>query len=160
MNRKALLVLIPLLSMLSLLATPAFATPATYPIIEARGWASVRAPEGCFSGCATFYVVIGLASGAVPAIPTDNLNGGYVMLVVQGHTFEWVIDQSSIKVKCNVLTLCATHYVLDDVTINPQLPTSSISPITVVVDLCKPYCVNAYGCSTLFIGQGHPVTPT
>ncbi|MGA2682589.1 MAG: hypothetical protein ABSF44_12410 [Candidatus Bathyarchaeia archaeon] len=154
MNRKALLVLIPLLSMLSLLVTPAFAT--TYPNTEASGWAYVKTSEGCISGCATLEVVFGLAPGEVPAI-TDTLGGGFVLLVVHGHGFEWVIDLSSVKIsKCNVLTLCASPYAVDDpVASNPIVFSTPLSPITVVIDLSKPYCVTAFGCSTLFIGQGH-----
>jgi hypothetical protein len=103
-------------------------------------------------------VVFGLAPGVTAPI-TDTLNGGFVLLAVKGHTFEWVIDLSSVKVKCNVLTLCASPYVVDDVASNGQVITTPLSPITVVVGLCKPYCVTAFGCSAFFAGQGHLLTP-
>jgi hypothetical protein len=74
---------------------------------------------------------------------------------VQDWTFWWRIDPSSIKVKCNVLTLCAYPAELAD-GVNPSIPTtSSLSAISVVADLCKPYCVTAFGCSAIFTGQGH-----
>ena len=158
MNRKVLVVLIPLVLMLSLLVMPAFATPATtFPSIKACGWAYEKTSSGYVSGSATLYVVFGTAPDAVPAV-TDNLNEGFILLEVKGQTFEWVIDLSSVKLKCDVLTQCATPYVHDDVSSNVPEPTSPLSPINVVIDLCKPYCVTAYGCSTFFTGQGHILT--
>jgi hypothetical protein len=158
MNRKALLVLIPLFSMLSLLVMPAFAS--AYSSVEASGWASVKTYEGCVSGCATLYVVFGgVELGAVPAL-SDSVVGDFVVLVVQDHAFEWIIDLSSVKCKCNVLTFCAYPQVSVEATVTtntvPVLSTP-LSPISVVVDLCKPYCVTAFGCSAFFTGQGHPL---
>jgi hypothetical protein len=154
MNRKALLVLLPLFAMLSLLVMPAFAAP-TYPSIEACGWATVKTSEGCVSGSATLYVLFGAVETAVPAISDSGVEGNIVVLEVQGYVFVWLIDLSSVHCKCNILTLCASPAVIDPDSVVTTLPSSSIS---VVVNLCKPYCVTAFGCSALFIGQGHTLT--
>ena len=153
MNKKAFLILIPLFTMLSLLAMPAFAI-TVYPSIQASGWAYIRTCEGCVSGCATLYVVLGLTDGVKPTIPSDFFESNYVMLCVHGHEFEWVID--SVKCKCNVLTICASPAVIPDVASDGRVLTP-LSSITVVINLCKPYCVTAFGCGTLFAGQGHPL---
>ena len=155
MNRKALLVLIPLFAMLSLLVMPAFAT-VTYPSIEACGWASVKTSEGCVSGCATLYVVFGAVLTAVPAVSDSGVPENIVVLEVKGYLFEWLIDLSSIQHKCNFLTFCAYPIVVDPSAVTASVPTSTgLSPITVVIDLCKPYCVTVFGCGTCFIGQWH-----
>jgi len=154
---KALLVLVPLLSIAGLLVLPALATP-TYPAIEACGWAWEKASWGCVSGCATLYVAVGTpgtTDGVVPAF--DTLTSNYVVLFVQSYAFEWVICPSSVTCKCNILTFTAYPYgVADPSEIQWVTP---LSPIFVTIDLCKPYFVTAIGCSTLFVGQWTPVTP-
>jgi len=156
MNKKALLVLLPLFAMASLLVMPAFASNA--PTIVACGWAYEKTHEGCVSGCATLIAAVGAADGATPAF--DTLSGGFVILEVQGYAFEWVIDQSTVKCKCNVLTFCASPFAPEvGAGVDPSVEfTTPLSPISVVIDLCKPYCVTAFGCSTFFTGQGHVAT--
>jgi len=164
MNKKALIVLIPLFSMFSLLVVPALALPTEYPSIQASGWAYIKTSEGCFSGCATLYVFFGAEDGAVPGLVTDGVPGDLVVLVVCDHAFEWIIDQSSIKYKCDVLTFRASPYLtievgtaVDPSTVTPITPLSSIC---VSIELCKPHLVTALGCTEFFIGTGQPLTPT
>ena len=158
MNRKALLVLIPLLATLSLSVMPALALPTAYPNVEACGFAVAKTSDGCLSGCATLWVWFGTEPEAVSAL-TDGVTGDYVLLIVQCHALWWTIDMSSIKLKYNTLTFCAYPETLvtipDPTTI---VTTEPLSPITVSINLCSPYCVTALGCTTLFIGQGHTVT--
>ena len=158
MNRKALLVLIPLFATLGLTVMPALAVP-TYPNVEACGFAFAKTSDGCLSGCATLWVWFGTEPEAAPLALTDSgVTGGYVLLVVQCHALWWIIDMSSVKLKCNTLTFCAYPETVlaasDPATI---VTTEALSPITEWINLCSPYCVTALGCTTLFVGQGHTV---
>lgn len=155
MKGKFLLVLVPLLSIAGLLVTPALAVPV-YPNVEACGFACERISCGSLSGCASLYVAVEATDGVVTA-PTDTLAGGYVILCVCGYEFEWQISESSLKCKCDVLTLCAYPYSVLSVANDPSPFVTPLSPIYVTIDLCKPYCVTATGCSTFFVGQGHTV---
>jgi len=147
MNKKVLLVLIPMLSVLSLLVTPAFAQSITYPTIEANGFATIKYSGGCLSGCATLWVFT--------TAPTVGVENDYVKLLVCHHTFIWEI--TNVDLKCKVLTVCAAPITVDGTAI-PAVPTSLLSPITVTIYPYPGTCfsVSAFGCNVFFFGQGHP----
>ena len=162
MKGKILIALVPLLLLAGLLVLPVLAVPV-YPNVIACGWALEKTCYGCVSGCATLYVAVGIATDhAVPAF--DTLPGGFVILYLQCYAFEWQICQSSVNEKCNVLTFWAYPFSPIEGTVVPaSVPSyqfvTPLSPIFVTIDLCKPYCVSATGCSTLFSGTGHTVVP-
>jgi hypothetical protein len=130
MNKKALLIVIPLLAVLSLTVIPAFAA-ADENFVSASGWAFLKTSSGvCYSGCAG----LGLF--------TVSPNGGserFVSLGFQGLSggFNWLINLDSIKVGKNFETFCAT-----------PAPGGAPAPITVA-----PFCVTAFGCGFVFVGK-------
>ena len=150
MNKKALLVLIPMLCVLSMLVVPAFATGITYPpTITASGWAVVKTNIGCVSGCATLWVF-------VDAPPPSDLVELQVVCGSTEYFFTWIINSYSLK--CHVLTVCASPPTL--IAITPASDPVYLVPLSGITITVYPYpatsmYVTALGCSTLFIGQGH-----
>ena len=159
MNKKALLVLIPLLCVLSLLVVPALATGITYPpTIEASGWAVVKTASGCVSGCATLWVFV---AGFVDPPPPSDLVELQVVCGSTEYVFTWIID--SFSVKCHVLTVCASPPLIGG-PITAGDPVYYLVPLSGITVTVYPYpatsmCVTAFGCTTLFIGQGHTTLP-
>ena len=143
MKKKALLIVVPLLAVLSLTMVPAFATPSvdqTY--VRAVGWAFLKTSSGtCYSGCASLELFT-----QNPSAPSDR----FASLTFQGNpnNFNWLIDLNSIKVTKNCETFCA-------------IPTITFAgwggvapgPIIVTFQTKVPFCVTAFGCDCAFVGK-------
>jgi hypothetical protein len=132
LNKKALLVLFPLLATLSLTIMPVLAQVDSFAPVRACGFAYVKMNEGCVSGCATLRVFAQAPVG---------IGYQYVILTVKDYTFYWRI--TSEKLKCGILTVCAS-----------PAEEYAPAPITVVINLKAPYCVTAFGCGVFFVGKG------
>ena len=128
MNKKSLLIVIPLLVVLSLTVTPAFATGVSEKFVYAVGWGYFKNSSGVvYCGCTT----LGVFYASTP------LGKWYVG--IYGAT--WLINLNSIKVENSFETLCAT-----------PAGGGAAAPIVVGWQTDAPFCITAVGCGFIFVG--------
>ena len=137
MNKKALLIVIPLFAVLSVTVVPAFATASVGEnYVGAVGWAYLKNSSGvCSSGRATLGLFLVSPSGG-----TDRFVG--LQFVGALYSVDWLINVNSIKLEKNFETFCAT-----------PSGGGAPAPIIVAFQTQAPYCLTAFGCGFVFVGK-------